>query len=122
MSELRRKLGTVQFNRLCDIAGGTRVPIPKYYGKPPNGGRDTSRRLDRMFGSSLAILLVFHFGDTLIRVPKHRGNASFDKHKLNRLAKRSDLSANEIARRVGCDCRTVELTRQRQQQAKGIAR
>lgn len=115
MSELRQLLGQVQFNRLCDIAGGTRVHVPKHYGKPPNGGRDTSRRLKRLFGESLAILLVFHFGDSVLHVPKRQGNAPFDRAKLKRLARRRDLSANTIARRVGCDRRTVEKRRARMQ-------
>lgn len=119
MSELRRLLGPVEFNRLCDIAGGTRVHIPKHYGKPPNGGRDTSIRLKRLFGEGLAILLVFHFGDSVLHVPKRRGNMPFDRAKLKRLA-RSDLSANAIARKVGCDRRTVEKTRSRQQRAKDL--
>lgn len=118
MSELRQLLGPVAFNRLCDIAGGTRVYIPKHYGKPPNGGRDTSHRLKRTFGESLAILLVFHFGDSVIRVPTRRGNTSWDErrrvtNRLKSLVKRSDLSANTIARRVGCDSRTVERHRSR---------
>jgi hypothetical protein len=112
MSELRRLLGPVQFNRLCDLAGGTRVHVPKHYGKPPSGGRDTSVRLKRLFGEPLAILLVFHFGDSVVHVPKRRGNIPFDRAKLKRLA-RTNLSANRIARKVGCDRRTVEKTRSR---------
>jgi hypothetical protein len=113
MSELRRLLGPVQFNRLCDIAGGTRVHIPKHYGKPPNGGRDPTNRLKRLFGESLAILLVFHFGDSVLHVPKRQGNAPLDRKLLNRLVKRSDLSANAIARRARCDRLTVEKHRSR---------
>jgi hypothetical protein len=122
MSELRRLLGTVQFNRLCDLAGGTRVHIPKHYGKPPNGGRDTTRRLKRLFGESLALLLVFHFGDSVIHVPKRQGLSAFDRRKLRRLARRPDLSANTIAREVGCDRRTVEKQRSRNRQAQETGR
>jgi hypothetical protein len=125
MSELRRLLGSVMFDRLCDIAGGTRVAIPKHYGKPPNGGRDTSKRLKRQFGEPLAILLVFHFGDSIIRVPRRSGTFRFDpaslpigerlkrRKKLRRLARNKALSSNEVARRVGCSFRTVEQHRQR---------
>lgn len=124
MSELSRLLGPVMFNRLCDLAGGTRVHIPKHYGKPPNGGRDTTVRLNRMFGASLAILLVFHFGDSVIRIPNRKGNRPFDERRavakrLKRFTNR-DLSANAIARRVGCDARTVERHRSRNRQSKEL--
>lgn len=111
MRELRRLLGQVEFNRLCDLAGGTRVHIPKHYGKPPNGGRDTSRRLKAQFGESLSLLLVFHFGGEVVSIPKRQGSGPIDRRKLKRLSKRRDLSANNIARIVGCDRRTVEKYR-----------
>lgn len=120
MSELRRLLGQIEFNRLCDRAGGTRVHIPKHYGKPPNGGRDTTPRLKRLFGESLAILLVFHFGDSVIRVPLRHGSAPLNRRKLKRLVNRRNLSANTIARRVGCDRRTVERYRSRNSLGEGI--
>jgi hypothetical protein len=90
-----------------------------HYGKPPHGGRDTRRRLDLTFGESLAILLVFHFGGTVLHIPKRAGTNPLDKQKLKRLAKRRDLSANVIARKVGCTRRTVEKQRQRNSQRKG---
>lgn len=119
MSELRRLLGPIAFNRLCDVAGGTRVHIPKHYGTPPHGGRDTRRRLNRLFGESLAVLLVFHFGGGVIHVPQRAGHNGFDRHKLKRLAKRRNISANEVARRVGCDRRTVEKHRSRNERIGG---
>jgi len=119
MSKLRALLGPVMFNDLCDRAGGTRVYLPQQYGKPPTGGRDTRRRLDRLFGPSLAVLLVFHFGGSSINVPRRAGG--FNKRRVNRekfeadLARlsRTKLSTNSVARRVGCDRRTVEKHRAR---------
>jgi hypothetical protein len=115
MRELREKLGEEQFANLVRIAGGTRIRIPKHYGKPPTGGRDTSVRLDRLFGPSLALLLVFHFGDSEIVVPtgRHRWQQPVNVRKLKRLVKRSDLSSNVIARKTGCSRRTVERHRKR---------
>jgi len=114
MSKLSRLLGPIMFNRLCDVAGGTRLYIPEHFGTPPGGGRDTRRRFKRLgFDDSLALLLIFHFGGRTIPVPQRAGHNGFDRVKLKRLAKRTDLSANEIARRVGCDCRTVERNRRR---------
>jgi hypothetical protein len=100
MSELRRLLGPEAFDNLREVAGGTRIRIPKHYGRPPGGGWDSSRSLNRLVGESLALLLVFHFGGSVINVPK----ASI----VNR-----PLSANRIARLAGCDRRTVEKYRQR---------
>jgi hypothetical protein len=113
MSELRRRLGPLMFDRLCQVAGGTRVVVPKHYGKPPNGGRDTTRRLKRIFGESLAILLVFHFGDSRLNVPKYRGSKPLNHAKLKRLARQRHLSAMTVARKAGCDYRTVEKLRSR---------
>lgn len=120
MSELRLLLGPVMFARLCDLAGGTRVHVPKHYGVPPHGGRDTRQRMGRLFGESLALLLIFHFGGGAIHVPLPSGHNGFDRTKLKRLVKRKDLSSNEVARRVGCTRRTVENYRSRNNQAQEL--
>jgi hypothetical protein len=111
MSELRRLLGPEAFDNLREVAGGTRIRIPKHYGRPPGGGWDSSRSLNRLVGESLALLLVFHFGGSVINVPK-ASNSTFDRAKLRRIVNRP-LSANRIARLAGCDRRTVEKYRQR---------
>jgi hypothetical protein len=117
MSELRRLLGPVMFRRLCELAGGTRVRVPKHFGKPPTGGRDTAPGLTAKFGEPLALLLVFHFGDSSIHVPKPQGSERYsDRGKLKRLANRPGMSANDIARKLGCDRRTVETYRSRNRQ------
>ncbi len=100
MSNLLALLGRENLDRLSSVAGGTVLCVPKYYGKPPRGGRDTSDRLSRLVGEPLAILLVFHFADSRIYVPKPRNAEPVDQRKLKRLA-RSNLSAREIATRLG---------------------
>jgi hypothetical protein len=115
MSDLLRLLGQENLDRMSEVAGGTRLFVPRHYGKTPGGGRDSSERLNRLFGESLAILLVFHFGDSEIYVPLPKERNPVDRRRLNRLARNRRLSANSIARMVGCTRRTVEKVRARQQ-------
>lgn len=115
MSHLLDLLGRENLDRLSNAAGGTVLYVPKHYGKPPRGGRDTSERLSRLMGPELAILLVFHFGDSRLYVPKPRNAEPVDHRKLRRLA-RSTLSAREITLRLGgrCTTRQVEKLRARE--------
>jgi len=112
MSKLVRILGQENVERLAEAAGGTRLFIPKHYGKPPGGGRDTAARLVDLVGESLAILLVFHFGDSTIYVPTLAKAEPVDVKRLKRL-ERKGLSAPEIARLLRCSERTVEKHRAR---------
>lgn len=111
MSDLASILGTENLDRLSAAAGGTRLYVPKHFGKPPNGGRDTSERLVKLVGPDLGLLLVFHFGDSVIYVPLPRQGGPVDRRKLKRLARRHNLTNKQIARRVGCSIRTVEKLR-----------
>lgn len=115
MSNLISLLGRENLDRLSRVAGGTVLCVPKYYGKPPRGGRDSSDRLKRLVGEPLAILLVFHFADSRIYVPKPRDAEPVDHRKLKRLA-RTNLSAREIATRLGgsATSRQVEKLRNRE--------
>lgn len=112
MSDLVALLGEDNLDLLASAAGGTKLFVPKHYGKPPGGGRDTSERLIRLVGPELAILLVFHFGDSSIYVPTRRASARVDVRRLRRL-ERQGLSARAIALLLGCSERTVEKHRQR---------
>jgi hypothetical protein len=115
MSRLVALLGRENVDRLSKAAGGTVLYVPKHYGKPPNGGRDSSERLGRMFGESLAVLLVFHFSNSRLYVPKPRDAEPVDINKLRRLA-RSKRSAREITLLLGgaCTNRQVEKVRERE--------
>jgi hypothetical protein len=114
MSDLLKLLGKENLDRMSAILGGTRFFIPRHYGKPPTGGRDSSVRLKRLLGEPLAILLVFHFGGSEISVPLPNGRQPLDRPRLARMSRRRDLSASTIARRIGCTRRTVERCRARQ--------
>lgn len=125
MSALARILGPENLARLSAACGGTRLYVPKYYGTPPKhignngGGRDTSKRLARLVGPDLGLLLVLHFGDSVIYVPKRRDAPTVDRRKLKRLARNPNLSATTIARRLGCTTRTVEKARAKLNGRKG---
>jgi hypothetical protein len=112
MSDLVTLLGEDNLDRLASAAGGTKLFVPKHYGKPPGGGRDTSERLIKLVGPELAILLVFHFGDSSIYVPRRKPSTPVDARRLKRL-ERQGLSARAIALLIGCSERTVEKHRQR---------
>lgn len=112
MTNLASLLGDENVRRLTEAVGGTRLFIPKHYGRPPGGGRDTSKRLIAMVGPELAILLVFHFGDSSIYVPRGKPSGPVDRKRLKRLERRG-LSARAIALAIGCSERTVEKHRQR---------
>ncbi len=109
MTDLVALLGQANVDRLCEAVGGTRLFVPRHYGKPPTGGRDTSERLVALVGEPLAILLVFHFGDSRIYVPKGSTDGPVDVGKLKRLSRR--MSQRQVARRLGCSERTVEKHR-----------
>jgi hypothetical protein len=112
MSELERLLGPENLKRLAEAVGGAHLSIPKHFGKPPTGGRDTSVRLISLVGESLAVLLVFHFGDSRIYVPRLKPAEPVDRNRLRRLD-REGMSAPEIARALQCSTRTVEKHRAR---------
>jgi hypothetical protein len=112
MMDLPTLLGEDVLDRLASIAGGTKLFIPKHYGKPPGGGRDTSERLIKLVGPELAILLVFHFGDSSIYIPSRRASTRVDARRLRRL-ERQGLSARAIAIILGCSERTIVKHRQR---------
>lgn len=112
MTDLVALLGRENVERLADVAGGTRLFIPRNYGKPPRGGRDTTERLNGLVGPELAILLVFHFGGEAIYVPRLKPADPIDPAKLKRL-ERKGLSAREVALQLGCCARTVEKHRQK---------
>lgn len=119
MSDLVRLLGRDNVEILSRAAGGQRLVIPKHYGKPPGGGHDSSKRLKALVGEPLAILLVFHFGDSVIYVPTGRASkwphpVPIDKKQL-RLLKRRGLSVRAIAAELGCTVRTVEKHEARRQ-------
>lgn len=110
MSDLVALLGKENLERLSSAVGGTRLFIPKHFGKPPGGGRDGSERLVRLLGEPLAILLVFHFGEGVIYVPRAGPRGSINPERLKRLV-RQGLTNKEIARRFGCSERAVEKRR-----------
>jgi len=112
MSDLVALLGRDNVDRLAKAAGGTRVFVPKHFGKPPGGGRDSSARLTALFGESLAVLLVFHFGDSTIYVPRDGPPKPINRRRLKRLD-RQGLPAKTIARLMQCSERTVERHRAR---------
>ena len=109
MTDLATILGPDRLKVLAIAAGGTRLFVPKHYGKPPGGGRDTSKRLAALVGEDIALLLVFHFGDSTIYVPTGR-TGQVDPKAIKRLT-RKGLSARAIATLVGCSERSVEKHR-----------
>lgn len=111
MTDLVALLGQDHVDTLSKAVGGTRLYVPKHFGRPPGGGRDSSDRLVELFGEPLAILLVFHFGDSRIYVPKGSTSGPVDVGKMNRLSRR--MSQRQVARRLGCSERTVEKHRAR---------
>lgn len=104
-------LGPENARRLSEVAGGTRLCIPKHIGKPPRGGR-TPTKLEILVGPELAALLVFHFGDSCIYVPMNGAARPVDRRKAAALI-RKGLSAPAIALKLGCSTRTIEKHRAR---------
>ncbi len=113
MTGLLDTIGAENLARLSEAAGGVRLYVPKHFGKPPNGGRDSSERLIALVGPDLGLLLVFHYADSVIYVPLPGRTEPIDVGKLKRLARRKDLSNRRIARLIGCTERTVEKHRAR---------
>lgn len=113
MSDLLEILGQQNLDRLSRAVGGTPLSIPRHFGTPPNGGRDTSIRLIRLVGPDLALLLVLHFADSTIYVPRPANAPTADPKVLKRLAAKRALSARVIALKLGCSTRTVEKARAR---------
>lgn len=105
---LSDRLGDAHAARLSSIIGGTRLRIPMGTRRPEGGGRDGFKRLVGLVGEELAILLVFHFGDSVIYVPVAVRSLKVD---LGAVAALSHLSAAKAARRLGCSERTVDAKR-----------
>lgn len=106
MSDLLNLLGKANVEHLADVVGGRRLRIPKHPGKPPNGGRDGLKRLTLLVGDELALLLIFHFGDSTIYVPRPKRAEPVDPKAVARLTRRG-LSVPEIVVVLGCAERTV---------------
>lgn len=100
MTLLAARLGPERAAVVIDAAGGQRLAIPASLeeGKPP-------RALERLVGRELAVVLVLHFGGSLLYVPRGR-NGSAKLAAVVRMT-RAGKSANVIARRLKCSCRTV---------------
>lgn len=105
MTDLVATLGRDNVQRLADVAGGTRLSIPLHLGKPPNGGRNGFARLSALVGAELATLLIFHFADSALYVPRLERSGPVDPKAVARLAKRHNVP--EIARRLRCSERAV---------------
>lgn len=96
------RLGQHDAERLAAIVGGTRLHVP---GDPRNRGR-----LASLLGDDLALLVIFHFGDSRFYVPTLAKTQGIDLRKLKRLANRGWSSAR-IARELKCSERTVDAKR-----------
>jgi predicted DNA-binding transcriptional regulator AlpA len=112
VNDLAQLLGEANLQRLADVAGGTRLSVPLHAGKPPNGGRDGYARLSRLVGADLAVLLIFHFGDSTLYVPRLESGHAVDPKEVARLTRRG-LKARDIARVLCCSERTVYKHRAR---------
>jgi hypothetical protein len=109
-SVIVRRLGPEAAAKLSAIAGGTRLHVPSRVTPPPTGGRDGFKRLAKLLGHDLAVLVVLHFGDSRIYVPRSTPPKPVDAKAVARLTKRG-WSAARIARKLNCSDRTVHAKR-----------
>lgn len=101
-SALVDRIGPAHAETLARLVGGTRLHVP---GQIRNIGR-----LRKVVGEDLAVLLVFHFGDSRIYVPRPTTSPPVDVRTVARLTNRG-ASARTIAKRLGCCDRTVHAKR-----------
>lgn len=111
-SVLSDRLGAEQLAKLSTIVGGTRLHVPSSTLPPATGGSDGFARLSALVGRDLAILLVLHFADSRIYVPRGKRSAQVDARKVARLDAQG-WSATRIARKLGCSNRTIHAARSR---------
>lgn len=104
------RLGPDNAARLSRIAGGTRLHVPSRVEAPSTGGRDGFKRLERLLGYDLAVLVVLHFGDSRLYVPRADRSDPVDVKTVARLTRRG-LSASKIAKKLKCSDRTVHAKR-----------
>lgn len=107
---IAERLGRDNAKRLSQLVGGTRLHVPSRIVPPATGGRDGFKRLARLLGHDLAVLVVLHFGDSRLYVPRGSQSAPVDPRTVARLT-RKGWSASRIARRLGCSDRTVHKHR-----------
>jgi len=105
------RLGAEWASVVIERAGGRRLAVPADLSQ-----YRTTDRLKRMLGTSLATLVVLHFGGQIIYIP--RGAAS-RAPKLSTVVRmtRAGKSAASIARKLGCSDRTIYA---RRAQARGL--
>lgn len=105
MSILALSIGQDQLERLSRILGGTRLRIP---GQLDNGNAPEAFAR-RVGNADLAVLLILHFGDSVIYVPRLTlggGPERVTVKAVMRLTERGK-SAGEIALILHCSNRAV---------------
>lgn len=111
-SVLSDRLGAEQLAKLSTIAGGTRLHVPSTIAPPVTGGSHGFARLSALVGERLATLLVLHFADSRIYVPRGKRSAQVDARKVAKLDAKG-WSAPRIARQLGCSNRSIYAARSR---------
>lgn len=101
-----QRLGAEKAAELSRIAGGTRLHVPSRITAPCTGGRDGFKRLEKLLGYDLAVLVVLHFGDSRPYIPRIARSGPVDARTVAKLTRRG-LSAPDIAKRLRCSDRTV---------------
>lgn len=99
---IAERLGHEHAARLSEIAGGTRLHVPR--------DLDNATRLKALLGDELAVLVVLHFGDSRLYVPVATRSGPVDVRKIKKLAARGWSSAR-IARELRCSENTVDKKR-----------
>jgi len=104
---LVERLNRTNAERLVAIVGGTRLHVP--------GRLVNADRLRRLLGPDLAVLVVLHFGDSRLSVPRSLDGPGgrrtpIDLRHLKRLVAKG-WSTARIARELQCAERTVHAKR-----------
>lgn len=105
MTLLVDRLGPERAALVIERAGGRRLQVPadlSHY--------RTTDRLKRLLGTSLATLVVLHFGGQSIYIPRGSSTRSPKLSTVVRMTQEGK-SASVIARKLGCSDRTVYTRR-----------
>ena len=109
---ITQRLGSDHAAELSRIVGGTRLHVPSRVEAPSTGGRDGFKRLSALLGYDLAVLMILHFGDSRIYVPRGTKSKPVDIRLVARLSRRG-MSASRIAQRLNCSDKTVYSARRK---------
>lgn len=100
MTKIAEKLGPEHAATLARLAGGTRINLTNHM-----LDRGPKHLIER-FGETIAALLIFHFGGTVLYIPTNARGFPVDGERVIAL-KRAGWSESAIARELRCSDRVI---------------